>query len=181
VGQAHAAVILKAFESSGATWAAVSTDEQESEALFDARRLAYLALERLGPIITEDVCVPVGAVSEMLGRIEAISRRRQTFIAIIAHVGDGNLHPLLIAKPGDIEATNRALSAFDDILSAAIELGGTITGEHGVGLLKRDGLAKELAGEVIDMHRAVKRALDPHGIFNMRKIFSVHSQDEGGT
>ena len=85
----------------GATWAARSSDEEEAEALFAARRLAYPALERLGPVLTEDVCVPIAAVPDMLARIEQIASRHEILIASIAHIGDGNLHPLLIADPGD--------------------------------------------------------------------------------
>jgi glycolate oxidase len=82
-------------------------------------------------------------------------------IANIAHIGDGNLHPLLIAEPGDTAAQDRAKIAFEEILSAALDLGGTVTGEHGVGLLKRGGLSRELSPAVLEMHRAVKAALDP--------------------
>ena len=169
-GEAEAAAILAAFTSAGATWAAVSADERESEALFDARRLAYPALERLGPIMTEDVCVPKAMVPEMLARIERTAARHDTFIANIAHAGDGNLHPLLIPPPGDDAAHERAKLAFADIIADALDLGGTVTGEHGVGLLKLDGLARELSPAVLQMHRAVKSALDPHGILNPGKV-----------
>jgi glycolate oxidase len=105
----------------------------------------------------------------MLGRIEAIARRHDVLIANVAHAGDGNLHPLLITPPGDDVARVRAQAAFEDILTDALDLGGTVTGEHGVGLLKRPGLARELAPEVAAMQRAVKQALDPHGILNPGK------------
>src|SRR5205807_3729315 len=108
-GQAAVTTMLRCFESAGATWAAASTDEAEAEALFAARRLAYPALERLGPVLTEDVCVPKSAVPEMLARIDAIATRNDTLIANIAHAGDGNLHPLLITDPGDEPARIRAL------------------------------------------------------------------------
>ncbi|MFK4274122.1 FAD-linked oxidase C-terminal domain-containing protein, partial [Streptomyces milbemycinicus] len=84
--------------------------------------------------------------------------------------GDGNLHPLLITQPGDTAARERAQAAFHEIIADAIELGGTVTGEHGVGLLKRDGLEQELTPAVLDLHRAVKAALDPHGILNPGKV-----------
>jgi glycolate oxidase len=147
----------------GATWAARSSDEEEADALFAARRLAYPALEQLGPVLTEDVCVPIA--------IEQIASKHDILIARIAHIGDGNLHPLLIAEPGDIAARDRAKLAFEEILSAALDLGGTVTGEHGVGLLKRGGLSRELSPAVLEMHRAVKAALDPHHILNPGKIF----------
>ncbi|PKW17700.1 FAD-binding oxidoreductase [Saccharopolyspora spinosa] len=170
-GEQEVDALLRCFEEAGATWSARSTDEHEADALFAARRLAYPALERLGPVLTEDVCVPRAKVPEMLGRIEAAAQRHDTQIANIAHAGDGNLHPLIITPPGDEAARLRAQRAFDDIVADAIALGGTVTGEHGVGLLKRKGLHAELSPAVIGMHRAVKNALDPAGIFNPGKVF----------
>lgn len=174
-GEQDAETMLECFNGAGATWATRSTDPEEAEALFDARRLAYPAVERLGPVLTEDVCVPLAAVAEMLGRVDEIGRRHDTLIANIAHVGDGNLHPLLITPPGDEAARHRAQAAFDEIIAAALELGGTVTGEHGVGLLKRDGLEAELGPEVLDMQRAVKAALDPHNILNPGKVLTAKS------
>jgi glycolate oxidase len=171
-GDAEAAEMLACFERSGATFAAVSADQVEADALFSARRLAYPALERLGPVLTEDVCVPKAAVPEMLGRIEAIAARYDTHIANIAHAGDGNLHPLLITPLGDEAARSRAQQAFEAIITEALALGGTVTGEHGVGLLKRNGLRAELHPAVLEMHRAVKAALDPHGILNPGKVIA---------
>ncbi|MTD58500.1 FAD-binding oxidoreductase [Amycolatopsis pithecellobii] len=171
-GEDEARTVLACFENAGATWAAVSSDEQEAEALFDARRLAYPALERLGPVLTEDVCVPKALVPEMLARIEKTAAEHDTLIANIAHAGDGNLHPLLITPIGDEDAKRRAQAAFEDIIADAIELGGTVTGEHGVGLLKRGGLRRELSPAVLELHRAVKAALDPWNILNPGKIFT---------
>ena len=99
----------------GATWSARSEDPEEAEALFAARRLAYPALERLGPVLTEDVCVPLGAVPAMLARIEEVAVRHDVHIANLAHAGDGNLHPLLITPPGDDAARTRAQAAFEEI------------------------------------------------------------------
>lgn len=171
LGEHEAAEILDCFEQAGATWAAQSTDQAEADALFAARRLAYPALERLGPLLTEDVCVPTQAVPEMLARIDAAARRHGVHIANVAHIGDGNLHPLLVTPAGDDTARKNAQAAFDDIIAGALDLGGTVTGEHGVGLLKQPGLVRELGPEVVAMHRAVKKALDPHNILNPGKVF----------
>jgi glycolate oxidase len=170
-GEDEAETLLRCFDGGGATWSVRSTDEQEADALFAARRLAYPALERLGPVLTEDVCVPRAAVPEMLARVQAAGERHQTRIANVAHAGDGNLHPLILTAAGDDAARLRAQRAFDDILADAIDLGGTVTGEHGVGLLKRRGLHAEVGRTVIAMHHAVKLALDPAGIFNPGKVF----------
>ena len=168
-GKEEADALAAAMTDAGALWAAQSSDATEAEALFDARRLAYPALERLGPVLTEDVCVPRSAVPAMLGRIEAIAARHGVTIATIAHAGDGNLHPLLITPPGDEGARLAAQAAFTEFLDAAIELGGTVSGEHGIGLLKRDGMRRELDPGALAMQEAVRRALDPLGIFNPGK------------
>jgi glycolate oxidase len=169
--QAEAAAIHTELVAAGARDAMVSTDPVEAAALFDARRLAYPALEQRGDaVLTEDVCLPRGRLAEMLTRVEEISARHGTLIANIAHAGDGNLHPLIITPHGDGAAKARAQAAFDDIVHAALDLGGTVTGEHGVGLLKRAGMRRELGPAVLDLHRAVKRALDPVGILNPGKV-----------
>ena len=168
-GGQEADALAAAMTDAGALWAKRSTDDAEAEALFDARRLAYPALERLGPVLTEDVCVPRSAVPVMLARIESIAARHGVTIATIAHAGDGNLHPLLITPPGDEAARLAAQAAFTEFLDAAIELGGTVSGEHGIGLLKRDGMRRELDPGALAMQEAVRRALDPLGIFNPGK------------
>jgi glycolate oxidase len=171
-GEATADAMVDCFHRGGAGWAARSTDPEEADELFAARRLAYPALERIGPVLTEDVCVPRASVPDMLEHIEAAARTHDTQIANVAHAGDGNLHPLIITQPGDDDARHRAQEAFEDIIDAALSLGGTVTGEHGVGLLKRRGLAQEAGEAVLDMHAAIKNALDPAGILNPGKIFS---------
>ena len=171
--QAEAEAILAAFRAHGATEAMASTDPVEAQALFDARRMAYPALEQAGDaILTEDVCLPRGRLAQMLGRVEEIAARYETTIANIAHAGDGNLHPLIIVPHGDDAARRRAQAAFDEIVTLAVDLGGTVTGEHGVGLLKRDGMARELGPGVLAVHRAIKHALDPDGILNPGKALA---------
>ncbi|MFI6389333.1 FAD-binding oxidoreductase [Nonomuraea sp. NPDC050540] len=166
----EAAELQRCFDTAGAGWSTRSTDAEEAEALFAARRLAYPALERLGPVLTEDVCVPRGLVPEMLARIEGHAKANDVHIANIAHAGDGNLHPLIVVPAGDDAARARAQRAFESILDDAIALGGTVTGEHGVGLLKMRGMHAELGPEVLALHRSVKGALDPAGIFNPGKV-----------
>ena len=170
-GEDEARLLTEAFEQAGALWATRSTDAVEAEALFEARRLAYPALERLGPVLTEDICVPRSKVPEMLAAIEEIAARNDVAIATIAHAGDGNLHPLMPAPVGDDAARVRAQLAFEQMLDAAIALGGTVTAEHGVGLLKMKGLERELDPASLLMQRAVKHALDPLAVFNPGKVF----------
>jgi glycolate oxidase len=168
-GRDEADALAAAMTDAGAQWVAQSTDAAEAEALFDARRLAYPALERLGPVLTEDVCVPRSAVPAMLGRIEATAARHGVTVATIAHAGDGNLHPLLVTPPGDDGARIAAQAAFEEFLDDAIDLGGTVSGEHGIGLLKRAGMRRELDPGALAMQEAVRRALDPLGLFNPGK------------
>ncbi|MGC4111986.1 MAG: FAD-linked oxidase C-terminal domain-containing protein [Nocardioides sp.] len=170
-GERLADLMKSCFTRAGATWADRSTDPQEADALFAARRLAYPALERLGPVLTMDVCVPTGAVPDALTRIETVAERHDVLIANVAHAGDGNLHPMIVTSPGDEAAGVRAEAAHAEILDLAVELGGTVTGEHGVGLIKRQGLAHELTPDQLALHRAVKQALDPAGILNPGKVF----------
>ncbi|MFI5938487.1 FAD-binding oxidoreductase [Actinoplanes sp. NPDC051494] len=175
-GDDEAAALTRCFLDAGAEWAEQSTDEFEAEALFSARRLAYPALERLGPVLTEDVCVPRSAVPRMLATIEEIAARHQVAIATIAHAGDGNLHPLIRTPSGDEQARASAQAAFEEMLTAAIALGGTVTGEHGVGLLKRAGLRQEQEPAVLAMQQAVKQTLDPLNLFNPGKVLGDPAQ-----
>jgi glycolate oxidase len=105
----------------------------------------------------------------MLATVSAIGARHGVQIATIAHAGDGNLHPLLITPAGDETARIAAQAAFEDLLDAAIAVGGTVTGEHGVGILKRDGMRRELDPAALALQGAVRRALDPLEIFNPGK------------
>lgn len=170
-GQSEAAVMAQAFERADALWAAQSTDDIEAEALFDARRLAYPALERLGPVLTEDICVPRSKLPEMLAAVDRLADEHRVQIATIAHVGDGNLHPLMLSEPGDDAARLRTQQAFEEMIDIAIGLGGTVTAEHGVGLLKRRGLVAELDPPSLLLQRAIKDALDPLHLFNPGKVF----------
>jgi glycolate oxidase len=159
-----------ACQSSHATAILRSTDALESEGLMGARRAAFPALERLGITLLEDVAVPRGRIVELVAAVERIAAEHEIQIGTFGHVGDGNLHPTLIIPRGDEAARGRALEAADAILGITLSLGGTISGEHGIGLLKRDQLARELGPEGIRVSRAIKNALDPLGIMNPGKV-----------
>jgi len=162
----------------GALLADVSTSEAESQQLLDIRRLAYPATERLGANLVEDVCVPRSRLPDMVECIERAADRHGVQIATVAHAGDGNLHPVFIYDRGLAEAVGSddgvpaaVWAAADEVFRAALDLGGTLTGEHGVGLIKRRWLALELGEDSMAVHRAIKAALDPAGIMNPGKVF----------
>jgi glycolate oxidase len=153
----------------GATMAEVSDSEAESRQLLDLRRMAYPAVERLGVGLVEDVCVPRTRLPDMVARIERAAATHDVFIATVAHAGDGNLHPVFVFERGLGEVPAPVWAAADEVFRAALELGGTLTGEHGVGAIKRRWLADELGAESIAVHQSIKAALDPAGILNPGK------------
>jgi glycolate oxidase len=156
-------------QSEGASMAEVSGSEAESRQLLDLRRLAYPAVERLGIALVEDVCVPRTRLPEMVVRIEQAAARHGVFIATVAHAGDGNLHPVFVFERGLPDVPPAVWAAADEVFRAALELGGTLTGEHGVGAIKRRWLAAELSEESMAVHQSIKSALDPAGILNPGK------------
>ncbi|NYD59572.1 glycolate oxidase [Nocardioides marinisabuli] len=153
-------------EDAGAEDVVAADDAAEGEALLEARRQALPALERLGDWVLDDVCVPRGRVVELLEAVERVAEQEALTIGVFGHAGDGNMHPTIVHDAADPASVAAATRAFDAITAAALELGGTITGEHGVGRLKRDWLARELDPGAMAMSRAVKGALDPLGILN---------------
>ncbi|KJK41329.1 FAD-linked oxidase [Streptomyces variegatus] len=172
-GVEEADTVLACFEAAGAAWSARSGDPAEADALFAARRLVYPALERLGMVLSEDICVPRTLVPEMLARLERTAERHGVHIAGLAHAGDGNLHPMLVVPRGDDQELVRGREVFEEVVDQAIALGGTVTGEHGVGLLKMRGLTRELSPAVLDLHRGIKQVWDPAGILNPGKVFAA--------
>ena len=153
----------------GATYVAVTDDPDEGELLMGARRMASPCVERLGTVLIEDVGVPIPAIPDLVQAIEGIAEQSATAIPVIGHAGDGNFHPLVTFDADDPAATARAEQAFDDVMAAGIALGGTITGEHGVGLLKARHLAAQLGPDVVELTQRIKHALDPAGILNPGK------------
>ncbi|MEX2324438.1 MAG: FAD-linked oxidase C-terminal domain-containing protein [Nitriliruptoraceae bacterium] len=150
----------------GATYTAVTSDPQESDLLLQARRLAIPAIEPLGVNLLDDVAVPRSTIPDFVGRCEQIAQKRDVAIFTFGHAGDGNFHPTIVADRADGDALRRARLAFDDIVVTALDLGGTITGEHGVGSIKASRLVDELGAANLAVQRRLKAALDPHGILN---------------
>jgi glycolate oxidase len=166
---AEVALMQEACERAGAVYAASTDDVDEGEQLLAARRMAIPAVERLGTVLIEDVGVPVPRIPDLMSGIASLATRHDTMIAVIGHAGDGNFHPLVTFDRRDPDAVARAEVAFGDVMDLAISLGGTITGEHGVGTLKLPWLAGQLGPDVMDLHHRIKDALDPVGILNPGK------------
>ena len=157
----------------GARGVTLAADVAQSEALLTARRCSLPALARLAPItLLEDATVPRPKLAEMVDRIDTIADKHQVTCATFGHAGDGNLHPTIVIDPADGDARHRGEAAFDDIFAAALELGGTITGEHGVGAAKRAWLVPRLGADQVALLRRLKHAFDPAGILNPGKLGS---------
>ncbi len=163
---AELATIEAALTSNGVGDFFVTDDPDEAEQFIVARRMAIPAVEKIGSLLLEDVGVPVPRLGDLIRGINEIAERRGVTISVIAHAGDGNTHPLIVHDPADPAQTEQAHLAFGEVMDLAIRLGGTITGEHGVGRLKQPWLPKYLGEDVMELTRRVKRALDPDGLFN---------------
>ncbi|MGW5301860.1 FAD-binding oxidoreductase [Rhodococcus aetherivorans] len=162
---------VAALAAEGATDTVVAADEAESKLLVEARRLLAPAMMARGTLLIEDVCVPIQRLAELVEGVAEIGRRRRIVTICPGHAGDGNLHPAVLFDAGDEQQVAAARAAFDDIMALGLQLGGTVTGEHGVGTLKRDWLRTELGSELLELQRAVKRAFDPYQILNPGKVF----------
>ena len=144
----------------------VTDDPDEGEMFVEARRQAFPAIGARGTLMLEDVGVPIPLLPDLLAAIAAIAAEYDVEIPVVAHAGDGNTHPIIVFDENDADAARRAGEAFDAIMHAAIALGGTITGEHGVGRTKKSALPDQLGPDVMALTREVKDALDPQGILN---------------
>lgn len=150
----------------GATEVHATDDPAEGEMMAAARRASLQALEVKGTCLLEDMGVPVPLLPDLFDSIDRIAERHGVEIPTVAHAGDGNSHPVIVYDPTDDDARLRALAAFDDLMAAAIAMGGTITGEHGVGRMKSSALPAQLGEDVMDVQRRIKAALDPAGLLN---------------
>lgn len=163
---AEIAEITTICEGNRATEVFSTSDVAQGEAFVVARRMAIPAVEQKGSLLLEDVGVPVPQLGALVRGIQAISKARGVTIAVIAHAGDGNTHPLIVFDPSDTDEAVRARLAYGEVMELAIALGGTITGEHGVGRLKKPWLGAYLGADVLALNLRVKAALDPQGILN---------------
>ena len=158
----------------------VAHTEADAIRLKTARRAAFSALARVKPTtILEDVTVPRSEIALMLERIDVIARKYNVMFGIFGHAGDGNLHPTCLTDERDKDEIQRAESAFEEIFYESIKLGGTITGEHGTGLSKKKFLTAAAGIPAVEMMKSIKSSIDPHGVLNPGKIFSIKPKCEG--
>lgn len=165
-GADDVAFMAEVFTECGATEVFSTSDPDEGEAFVAARRFAIPAVEAKGSLLLEDVGVPLPALAELVTGVAKIADQRQLLISVIAHAGDGNTHPLIVFDPSNTDEAQRAQLAFGEIMDLAVGLGGTITGEHGVGRLKQPWLAGQIGPDAVELNHRIKRALDPHNILN---------------
>ena len=156
-------------ESHGMIDGMFSTEASDAADLIRVRKLAYPALERLGATLLDDVALPVTKIAEFVEKVERLALKYQLTIGIFGHAGDGNMHPTIVHEHGDIEGEKRAKLAFSEIVRIAQSLGGTASGEHGIGSIKRDLVSGEVSQSIIEIQRGIKELLDPSGILNPGK------------
>jgi glycolate oxidase len=150
----------------------VARDDAEATRLATARRSAFSALARVAPTtILEDATVPRSELARMIRFVEGVAKRHRLRIGTFGHMGDGNLHPTFLTDERNKDEMRRVEEAFHEIFEEAIRLGGTITGEHGVGLAKKGFLPKFAGAAQMRVMRELRRALDPRGILNPGKMF----------
>jgi glycolate oxidase len=152
-----------------ATALETTTDPAVADRLVATRRAALPAVERHGRVLIEDIAVPRSRLADTVTAVEAIAAATGVRIFVFAHAGDGNLHPIVLADSAPAAQVDRAVAA---IFEHALAVGGTLTGEHGVGTLKRPWLAEELGETVLDLHKRIKAVFDPAGILNPGKALA---------
>jgi glycolate oxidase len=182
---AELAAIEAHCRQAGASEVYAASDATEAQALLAARRLAYHAMEQAaaeafpagnGGLVVDDIAVPRTALAQVLDGVARIATAHRMMVGVVAHAGDGNLHPNIVIDRADPASVAAGRAVFDEIMELALSVGGTSTGEHGIGLLKRDWLARELGPVGVAVHRAIKQALDPTGLFNPGKVLPAAAQ-----
>ena len=147
----------------------LSTDPVEGERLLAVRRSMHPAMAALGTTLIEDISVPRTALPAMFAEIVRIEQHYGIRIPTVAHAGDGNLHPNFVFAGAEVPEL--IWQAADELFATALRLGGTLTGEHGIGILKKRWLGSELGEDQLDLQRRIKLVFDPQGILNPGKVF----------
>jgi glycolate oxidase len=172
VVEEEARVMEEVARGQGAVEVKVAANAEEAARLASARRTAFSALARVAPTtILEDATVPRSRLAEMVMFIQATAKKYSLRVGTFGHMGDGNLHPTFLTDERNTEEIHRVEQAFAEIFEKAVSLGGTISGEHGIGLAKKRFLPMVIGPVGLEMHRRLKHAFDPNGILNPGKMF----------
>jgi glycolate oxidase len=164
--------LVDACRGAGALSVRVARDEAERAELWIARKRAFGALGRIARnYYTQDGVIPRTRLPEMLARVARIAAEHRVRVANVFHAGDGNLHPCILFDERDADETRRVMAAGQDILEACVALGGSLTGEHGVGVEKREAMARMFEPADLDTMKRLRAAFDPAGLCNPKKIF----------
>ena len=163
----HINIISEICKKQGASQVKVAQDVKEAEELWTARRAAFAAVSKVRPtIIGEDATVPRDKIPAAVQKVREIAEKYNIIIAVLGHAGDGNLHATILTDERDVEEMKRVEQAADELFPAMLEMGGTLTGEHGIGRVKSKYLPLEAGAEGIALMKAIKRTLDPNNILN---------------
>ncbi len=148
-----------------------SDDPADTADLIRVRKMAYPALERMGATLLDDVALPISEIAHFVEKVEKLSQESGLVIGIFGHAGDGNMHPTIVHDHGDAKVAATAIEVFEEIVRIAQSLGGTASGEHGIGLIKTKLIGNEISPTVIELQRDIKRVFDPNNILNPGKKF----------
>ncbi len=174
VVEEEASEMMALAKKHGAREVKAAADEDEGARLAAARRNAFSALARIRPTtILEDVTVPRSELAKMVAFINQVAQKHHLQVGTFGHLGDGNLHPTFLTNELDKDEMHRVELALEDIVDETIRLGGTVTGEHGVGVAKKAFVKKQLGEGSYELMRTIKRSLDPEGLFNPGKMFDL--------
>ena len=174
VVEEEAARMTELAKRCGARAVTIAANEQEGAKLASARRSAFSALARIRPTtILEDVTVPRSELARMVAFINEVAARHHLQIGTFGHLGDGNLHPTFLTDERNADEMHRVELALEEIVAETLRLGGTVTGEHGVGLAKKAFVKRQLGEGSYELMRSIKKALDPQGLLNPGKIFDL--------
>jgi len=164
--------LISLCRTAGAVNVRPASDQQEAERFWTARRAGFSAIFGYAKtVLAEDVTVPPSHIPELMKRIQQIAEANDLTIVILGHAGDGNLHPSILTDQSNPEHFVRAQKALEAIFSAALELGGVLSGEHGIGLEKKKFLKQAMPSEAIHLLKEIKRVFDPNTILNPGKIW----------
>ncbi|MEG2005393.1 MAG: FAD-linked oxidase C-terminal domain-containing protein, partial [Bilophila sp.] len=167
----EALIVERVLKETGATEVVIAQDAATKNKIWEARRVAIPALARCRPtLMLEDATVPRSKIPAMIKELDLIAARHKLTIATFGHAGDGNLHPSILCDKRDKEEFARVELAVDDIFQTALALGGTLSGEHGIGTAKKKWLEQETSHGSIMFSKRLRNAFDPKGLFNPSKI-----------